>query len=275
VQSVAIALMAITGIEAQEYPFEVEITGNGQPVLLFPGFTCTKEVWQETVAELSKTYECHAFTFAGFGNVAPIATPWLPKIKEGMERYIQDKQLQKSIIIGHSLGGTLGLWLASSPMNQIEKLIVVDGLPASGALMFPNYKSDDFFYDSPYNKQVLEMSDDDFVAMANQFAMGMTQNADKRETIKNWILQADRETYVYGYTDLLKLDLRNTISAIQAQVLVLGASLPFGKETVIGNYNKQFEKLPSYELRIAENAAHFIMYDSPEWLGRQINEFLN
>ena len=39
-------------------PFEVNVKGVGQPVLLFPGFTCTGEVWDDTVAELSKNYEC-------------------------------------------------------------------------------------------------------------------------------------------------------------------------------------------------------------------------
>ena len=34
--------------------FKVVVSGKGQPILLFPGFGCTGEVWNDAVAELSK-----------------------------------------------------------------------------------------------------------------------------------------------------------------------------------------------------------------------------
>jgi hypothetical protein len=44
-------------LAAQQKTFDVEVKGNGDPVLLFPGFTCTGEVWKDVVEELSKTKE--------------------------------------------------------------------------------------------------------------------------------------------------------------------------------------------------------------------------
>lgn len=32
-------------LNAQTDAFEVKVIGKGEPVLLFPGFTCTGEVW--------------------------------------------------------------------------------------------------------------------------------------------------------------------------------------------------------------------------------------
>ena len=52
------------------------------PILLFPDFSFPGIVWEVAVTELSKTHECHVFTFAGFGDVPAVKTPWLPKIKE-------------------------------------------------------------------------------------------------------------------------------------------------------------------------------------------------
>lgn len=101
--------------------FKVDIRGKGAPVLLFPGFGCTGEVWNETVAELSKNYECHIFTFAGFGHVPPIEFPWLSTIKDQVITYLKTKNLKKAILIGHSLGGTLSLWLASEETNLFKK----------------------------------------------------------------------------------------------------------------------------------------------------------
>jgi len=254
--------------------FEVTVKGEGQAVLLFPGFTCTGEVWEDTVAELSKNYECHIFTFAGFGGVAPIEKPWLPKIKEGIVNYVQEQKLKEPIVIGHSLGGALGLWLATEENHPYSKLIIVDALPSTGALMMPNFKSENMVYDNPWNNQMLEMNDEAFEKMAAQMASGMTLNTEKHQQLKAWIIQADRKTYVYGYTDLLKLDLREDVAKITIPVTVLGATHPFGLEMAKQTYEEQYKNLKDYKMEFAEGSAHFIMYDQPEWFLNKIQEEL-
>lgn len=265
--------IAVLGLNAQT-SFEVEVKGKGQPVLLFPGFTCTGEVWEETVSDLSKSYECHIFTFAGFGEVAPIEKPWLPKVKEGINKYVETQQLKDPIIIGHSLGGALGLWIATEENHPYSKLIIVDALPATGALMIPNFKSENMVYDNPWNNQLLAMDSDAFEKMASQMASGMTLTSEKHEELKNWILQADRETYVYGYTDLLRLDLREDISKIDIPVIVLAATHPYGLEMVKSTYETQYKNLEAYQIEYAEGSAHFIMYDKPDWFMGQIKKHL-
>ena len=257
-------LISASALSAQS-PFEVAVKGEGPPILLFPGFTCTGQVWEETVNELSKNYECHIFTFAGFGGVAPIEKPWLPKIKEGIIDYVENEKLKDPILVGHSLGGALALWLATDENHPYSKLIVVDALPSTGALMMPNFKSENMVYESPWNQQMLEMDATAFEKMAAQMAAGMTLQQDKHEQLKNWILQADRETYVYGYTDLLKLDLRQDIANITVPVTVLGATHPYGLEMAKKTYEGQYENLKDYKMEFAEGSAHFIMYDRPEW----------
>ena len=255
--------------KAQENAFKVSVLGKGEPILLFPGFTCTGEVWDETVKELSKTNECHIFTFAGFGEVPPIEKPWLPKIKESIDQYILDHKLNKPTLIGHSLGGVLALWLATEN-DEYNKIIVVDALPSTGALMMPNFKSEYIVYDNPYNTQLLNMESTSFEIMAENMANGMTLTESKRSQITNWILQSDRETYVYGYTDLLKLDLRNSISNIKSPVTILAATEPYGEETIKQTYQDQYKNLEGYSIKYAPKSAHFIMYDQPEWLLNEI-----
>lgn len=245
--------------------FNVEVQGSGQPVLLFPGFTSTGEVWDDFIDELTQNYEVHSFTFAGFGEVPPIETPWLPKIKEAVQSYVREKELKNPQIIGHSMGGTLGLWLASEDLGLYTKIIVVDALPAMGALMMPDYKSENIVYENPYNKQMLEMSDEDFAAMATQTAPAMNLNKEKHELLKKWILQSDRKIYVYGYTDLLKLDLREDLARISTPVTILAATQPYGKDAAEKNYREQYSRLENYTLHFAENSGHFIMFDQPEW----------
>lgn len=263
-------LFLATSLKAQYAEFKVEVVGKGTPVLLFPGFTCTGEVWDDLVAEISKTNECHVFTFAGFGDVAAIEKPWLPKIKEAVNAYVEKQALKNPIIIGHSLGGTLGLWLATDESHSYSKLIVVDALPSTGALMMPNFNSENIAYESSWNSQMLAMDEVSFEKMASQMASGMSLNTEKHKQLTDWIIKADRETYVYGYTDLLKLDLREDIAKIAIPVKVLGATHPYGLEMAKATYESQYKNLKGYEIKFAEGSAHFIMYDKPEWFLEKI-----
>jgi len=251
---------------SQNKAFEVKVTGKGNPILFFPGFTCTGEVYDDIVIELSKTNECHVFTFAGFGDVPAIEKPWLPKIKEEITTYISEKNLKEITLIGHSLGGTLSLWLGTEENHNLKKIIAIDALPSTGALMMPNFNSETIVYDNPYNKHLLEMNDENFDSMASQMASGMTLSEEKKQVVKDWIINSDRETYVYGYTDLLKLDLRDAISEIKVPVTLLGATKPYGLEMVQKTFEEQYKNLKNYKIKFAEDSAHFIMFDQPEWL---------
>ncbi len=259
-----IILAVSFSVNAQEKTFQVAVFGTGEPILFFPGFTCTGEVWESAVQELSKNYQCHVFTFAGFGDVPAIEKPWLPKIKEGIQQYIQQKKLKNPSMVGHSLGGALALWLATES-DSFKNLIIVDALASTGALMMPDFKSEYMVYDSPYNQQMLAMTDADFEGMVTQMANGMAADKDKQLQIKNWMLMADRETYVYGYTDLLKLDLRQDLEKITVPVTILAATEPYGYEMAKSTYENQYKNLKEYDLKFAEGANHFIMYDQPDW----------
>lgn len=254
---------------------QVEVSGQGEPLLLIPGFTVPGDSWDTVVQQLSKDYQCHVITIAGFGGTGAIEFPWLEKVNEALVDYIDTQDLQGLTVIGHSLGGTIATWLASKTDSKVSKIILVDALPATGALMIPDFKPDLLAYDSPYNNQQLAMSAADFELMASNMSKGMSLNADAQQKIKDWIIQTDRKTYVYGYTDYLKLDLREDLKNIAIPVTILAADKPYGKEMVTATYQNQYENLSAYELIIAENSAHFIMFDQPEWFMQQIQKALS
>ncbi len=253
--------------------FKVEVKGKGQPVLLFPGFGCPGEVWNDAVNELSKKYQCHIFTFAGFGNVAPIEGPWLATIQQEAIAYVKKNKLKKATLVGHSLGGTLSLWMASAEPDLFRQVIAVDALPCSAALMIPNYKGEQIAYDNPRSKMMLQMDSASFAAMNQQTVPYMCKNVEKQKLIVQWMNQTDRKTYVYGYIDMLNLDLREAIAKIKVSVIILGAANP-DLATVEKTYKAQYAKLPGVVFQYAENSAHFIMFDQPQWLLEKLQENL-
>ena len=87
--------------------------------------------------------------------------------------------------------------------------------------------------------------------------------------------EADRKTNVYGYKDYLKLDMREDLKKISIPVTILAADQPYGKAGATKTYKDQYANLSDYNLIVAENAAHFIMLDQPEWFMEQIQSILS
>lgn len=250
--------------------FDVSVTGKGSPILLLPGFATTGEVYKDIVHELSTRYEVHTFTFAGFGGVPPIGFPWLPKIKNALSTYVKEQHIKKPVLIGHSLGGVLALWLAADEPATYAKVIVIDALPATGALVMPGFKPEHMVYESPYNQRIMKMSDIEFGKVTRQMAGSMSMDSAVQTQLADWMMHSDRKTFVYGYTDFLRLDLRDKLSEIRIPVAILAATRPFGKEVAEANYRKQYSNLKTYTLNFAEDSGHFMMYDQPGWLLQQI-----
>ncbi len=266
-------VIATASVYAGNPAFKVVKSGKGEPVLFLPGFTCPGSVWDETIANLKKKNELHVVSYAGFNGLQPIPMPWYETIKKEMMVYIKDNKLKHLKIVGHSMGGMLALDLAAELPDHIYSVIAVDALPCFRELFMPGVPGSALKYESPYNKQLLAASDSAMRETANMMARGMTTKPDKGELIKQWVLESDRETYVYGYTDLLKLDLRDALKNVKAKTLILAASFPDPK-SVQATLDKQYANLQQKTIVIAENSRHFLMFDQPQWFYDQVNSFL-
>ncbi len=269
----ALFVLLSLSLSASFKSIKVEVKGKGEPVLLLAGFTCTGDVWNETVAEIYKNKECHIVNYAGFGDVPAIDSLWMETIQKDIGIYLEKTKLEGLSIIGHSMGGTLALWLGSQNKYDIKRMMIIDALPCMGAMMIPNYSSENINYDTPYSRNLLSMSDSDFSGMAMNFAGFMCKDTSKHEQIASWIKQSDRKTYVYGYVDLLKIDLRSEIEKIDAKVCVLAAANP-NKNMVEKNYNEQYAQLKDKEIIYIEDSAHFIMYDQYDVYIEKLKMFL-
>ena len=254
--------------------FEVKVAGQGIPVLLLPGFTCPGEVWNATVANLDGAFQTHQFTYAGFGGVPEIELPWYATLVDDLSAYIEANQLDNLILVGHSMGGMLAIDIAARLPKRVHKMILVDALPNIREVMMPGVTEDQIMFDSTYNNQMLAASDSAMKVTAGYMAMGMSNETQHHSELIDYILQADRLTYVYGFTELLKLDLKDKLDQLPMETLILGADFP-SKEAVMPNFRAQFANLKNKEIKIASNSKHFIMFDQPDWFYREVNNFLD
>ena len=269
------SLLLTFSVFSQNPAIQVEIKGKGKPVILLPGFTCPGSVWDETVANLKGDHQFFQVSYAGFNGQAPIEMPWYASLKKEVMAYIINQKLTGVTLIGHSMGGTMALDIAADmPEGIIKDIVVVDGLPCMRAVMMPGVSGDQLQYKSPYNDQLIAMKDEAFQKNAQMYAKQMTSVEAKQVVLTEYAMKADRKTYVYGYTDLLKMDIRPSLPKIKVPVLVLAASFP-NKEIIEKTMNNQFETLPNKTIEIVPDSRHFIFFDQASWFYNRINTFMN
>lgn len=270
---ILLTTIILSHISFGQTALEIEKQGKGSPILFLPGFTSPGSVWDETIKHLSQPGQVHVASYAGFNGLDPIGTPWYEPIKQELIDYIQKQKLSDWTIVGHSMGGNLALDLAAELKNQVSGLILVDAIPCMRELMMPNVPASALQYDSPYNQQMLDMNDDAFYQYCVNIAENMTNDQEKKKDLVSWSLQADRETLVYGYTDLLKLDLRPLLSELEIETLIIGATWP-NPEVIKKNFEKQYAPLKNKTITLADDSKHFVMFDQPTWFYQQVNQYL-
>lgn len=135
--ALALASLAITPAQAAELAatqvgtLTVEVHGmHGRPVILVPGLSSGAWAWRQTVPALARDHVVYTVTLAGFdGTPAPTGADYLAQAEHSLVRLITERHLHKPVLVGHSLGGTLALKLASEQPQLLGCVVAVDGLP--------------------------------------------------------------------------------------------------------------------------------------------------
>ncbi len=86
--------------------------GQGQPVVLIHGFCEISEMWRNFAEDLSSDFRVICPDLPGFGK-SPIASDHitLEEVAVQLEEWMKENKIFNPIVIGHSLGGYVGLAL--------------------------------------------------------------------------------------------------------------------------------------------------------------------
>ena len=279
----ASALLTGAAHAATPTAFTVDVTGQGRPLILIPGLASSGEVWQGTVARLCgpKTGRaCHVLTLAGFAGVAPIEGDLLAQAEQQLADYISTQKLGRPAIIGHSLGGFLALKMAIDHPAQTGKLLIVDSLPALGAVQMPSITPEQLQAMSSQMQSAMRAQDAaSSSASQRRTVAGMASAPADVERIIGWGQRSDRETVIRAMGTLMASDLRQDVAKVQSPTLVLGTWIAYKdyapRAATENVFRSQYRQLPGVQVVMAETARHFIMYDDPHWLHGQIEQFLN
>ncbi len=283
---VVLALPAARPALAQTAPiphpaFEVTVTGHGRPVILIPGLTCPGAVWQETVARYRGQYQCHVVSLAGFGGVGPqqpVPAPLLQATRDQLLAYIKAQKLHRPVVIGHSLGGFLALWMAAADPTALGPLEIVDSLPFISAIQNPAATAETA---RPQAEQLRRQMSQDHLppAASRQMAAALVTDSARVAQVARWSQASDPATVAQAMYDMYTTDLRADVARIKQPVLVLGSWAGYRqygstKESVGATFTQQYAQLPQARIELSETGRHFLMYDDTAWFFAQTDAFL-
>jgi len=285
----AAALMASACASAPEAPrqsftsdrISVVTRGSGPDVIFIPGLSSHRDVWAETADALDDRYTVHLVQLNGFGGFpaagnaeGPVAAP----VAEEIARYIAEQGLERPAVIGHSMGGTMGMMLAARHPNSVGKLMVVDMIPWMGAMFGPpgaTAESVRPVADQVRAGMMAAPADQTSVAEATIATMIRTESA--RAQHVEYSRLSDRATSANAFHELIVTDLRPELANITAPTTVLFVippSAPITPEQYEGYVRISYANLPNARIVKVDDAWHFIMIDQRERFIREVVAFL-
>jgi pimeloyl-ACP methyl ester carboxylesterase len=105
------------------------VIGSGQPLIIIHGLFGMSDNWQSLAKQFSAFFEVHLIDQRNHGRSFHNDQFNYQNLSEDLWNYIESKQLDEVIILGHSLGGKTAMEFATANPSMVKKLIVVDISP--------------------------------------------------------------------------------------------------------------------------------------------------
>lgn len=278
------ALAAAAPAAAKDFKsarISISVEGKGQDVILIPGHSSSPRVWSEMIAAIPG-YRYHKVQIKGFAGTdkdgnseGDVAAP----AAEEIARYIGLRKMKSVTVIGHSMGGTIGMMLAARHPPMVSKLMVVDMLPFMGSMFGgPKATAESL---RPVAEQIktsiLNSPADAYAGQLATAVAGMIATESKRAGALEDAQRTDRDVAARAFGELVVTDLRPelfNISATSVILYVTPTGAPLTDAQMDGFYRASYANLADVKLTRISNAAHFIMWDNPSAFHAQVRALL-
>ena len=248
-----------------------ETYGQGKPVVLLHGWLGSWGLWQKTMEELGRSYRTYALDFWGFGDSGKKrATYRVPDFVSLVDQFMTRLGIESAPLVGHSMGGTVGLQVAIEHPQRVQKIAVVSA-PIVGSslnlfLRLAGHRQIAFLV---YNTPALLRTG---VRMASPFIVNREPLAWYRMQERD-LSKTTLESFFASIDSLRQTDLRPRLSQVRVPTLgVYGAG-----DTIVNP--KQYQPLRAgvqgAKIEIMRGSRHFPMIDEPEQFINVLKDFLD
>jgi pimeloyl-ACP methyl ester carboxylesterase len=261
--------------------FSVVVEGSGPDVILIPGLSSPREVWDGARAALGGKYRLHLVQLNGFGGTAPGANAQgeiLAGAVAELKRYIEANRLQRPAVVGHSMGGLMGLMLAKAAPDSIGRLMVVDALPFVGTLFDPSATVEAIAPRAAAMRDMMAApaSPEQRAAAATGTAAQLSNSETGRALVARWVAASDAKVSAQAMYEDLVTDLRPAIPSIRTPITLVyawdAAAIPEAQAKAL--FEGAYVGAPAIAFAPIGGSRHFVMLDQPERFAAALKEFL-
>lgn len=259
--------------------FTVKVAGHGPPVILIPGLDDSGEIWNGTVEHLSGHYTCYVLNPAGFAGVWEKNGPFMSTQRKAISDYIRAQHLQKPVIIGMGIGGSIALDLAARHPEQVSKLVLVDTVPFPPAVENASATVDEELKQkaSDLQGEIVSAPFPRRRALARRLLSMQISDPKNIDVAVKWALSSSAITTGTAIYEKMTTDLRPEVPKLQAPALLVagaqGQPLPDGV-SLADVFDAQYAHLASGHLAIDHKSRAYVMWDDPTWFYAQLDAFL-
>ena len=250
---------------------QVEQRGkSGRPVILIPGLSSGPWVWADTAARLEKSHQVYLLTLPGFDGRKAVPGASFASLTRDLATLIVSRKLDRPVLVGHSLGGTMSLAFAADHPGLIGGVVAVDGLP-----VFPgteNMTGDRTALGEQVRAQFANQTAEQYVA-SQQAYMRQVGVLDAALADRLAVLSSRSDPVAAGEMagQVFQLDLRPRLKDITVPVVEITpfyapdlAAFGLDEAGKANYYRGLMQGVANLEVVSVSPARHFVMFDQPE-----------
>ena len=106
-----------------------KIIGEGAPLLILHGYFGMSDNWKSLGNKFGEDFQIHLIDQRNHGRSFHAGNFDYDLLVEDIVQYIEHHQLEKVIVLGHSMGGKVAMLFAVKYPTLVAKLIIVDIAP--------------------------------------------------------------------------------------------------------------------------------------------------
>jgi pimeloyl-ACP methyl ester carboxylesterase len=252
--------------------------GSGSPVVLIPGLSSPRAVWDGFAPKLAASHKVYLVQFNGFGGDDPGAN-LAPGVLDGavneLHSYLAAHKAAPARVIGHSMGGLIALMLAKAHPDDTAAVMTVDALPYVGAIFVPGATVAQLEPQAKAMRAQMAAGFGKPNPATTATARSMALTPDAQQKVAAWIDQADARVSGEAMYEDLTTDLRPDMAAIATPItLVFPYSKAMPKERAEPFYRSEYAKAPSVTFVPVADSGHFVMLDQPAAFAAALSAFV-
>ena len=240
--------------------------GAGPTVILLHGFPMDQHIWNDFAEKLSESHHIVTLDLPGFGKSAGLKPGFtLEDVAREILAFIHEKKWNKPVVIGHSLGGYVGLAMAELEANLMR-----------GLCLFHSTALADSEEKKQSRNKVLEFIEKQGVHAFTSNFIGQLYADPQHSSItkvKNIAVQSTREA-VEGYTMAMRdrRDRTHVLASFPSPILFLAGEKDQGipPDTI----RQQAAMSRDAEAIILPEVAHMGMFESESTAVNKITDFI-